>query len=239
MKYVITRNLFLILCVHGIVSGSALANTVDTFDAFDWGWYKQNGEHRRNLNTFTGQTVESNPESPTILNSYFAFDLKGRSGPVASAVLRIELEQYYGTDPFEMFTIYDVSTPISNLTADRSTVSNYDPDIFNDLQTGNIYGASSAAASDVGTIFEIPLSSQAVSDINNISNNLFAVGIHINDLTSGLGTFSAEGLRWTSGLPGEQMTHELILMPVPIPASLPLFISGIAGLFLIRKKTRY
>jgi hypothetical protein len=174
-----------------------------TIDAFDRGWYDDDGTHQdSNDNTFTGALADSR-----ILNSFFTFDLAALT-TVSSGVLRLELEEYFGRDPSEDFAVFDVVTSVPTLNA-----TNFGRiDIFQDLESGTIYGARTATRADVGSVLEIPLSGAAIADINAAAGGLFAVGVHVNHVTLGAGD---EGLRWGRGtLP---RTHQLVLVPGPPP----------------------
>ena len=66
-----------------------------------------------------------------------------------------------------------------------------------------LIGTFEVTAGDVGTINEIPLSAQAVSDITTAAGGTFAVGIH---LETGIGN---EFVRFSGA--SEARTHELRL----------------------------
>ncbi|HKQ50422.1 MAG TPA: S8 family serine peptidase [Phycisphaerae bacterium] len=165
-------------------------------DAVQRGWWMNDGFHdSTNNNTFTGQ----DGGGADIFNSYFSFDLSG-VGTVASATLRLELENYYGPDPSESVTVHDVSTPAATLEASGTNVA-----IFNDLQTGSVYATFTARASDVGTILDIPLSAAAINDIN-AAGGYFSVGLHCDQITLPSGD---EGVRFSQS--DEPRVHQLVL----------------------------
>ncbi len=59
-------------------------------------------------------------------------------------------------------------------------------------ESGAIYGAGTAAPSDVGSVLKIPLSDAAIADINATAGEFFAVGVHVDQITL---TFGDETLR--------------------------------------------
>jgi hypothetical protein len=180
------------------LAAPAPAQTTQTFDAFDRGWYDDSGFHDNpNKNTFTGQNGSGTEQ----FNSFFTFDLTGLTG-VSSGTLRLELESYFGVDASEAFTVYDVVTDVSTLNA-----SNFGRvDIFGDLESGSVYGTGTATPGDENTVLEIPLSNAAIDDINSAAGGLVAVAVHVDQITRVSGD---EGLRWSSGF--ESRTHQLVL----------------------------
>jgi hypothetical protein len=173
-------------------------------------YYRQTGAADRGYWDEAGDQPSSNDvtvagyNSATnyMYNSYFIFDLSGITGDKTGARLRLELQFYTSDDLSETFSVYDVSTDAATLEADGTGQTS----IFNDLQTGILYGAFEVTAGDVGTIIEIPLSAEAVSDINIAAGGTFAVGIHL-DTYSGGGIVS-EAVRFSSAAPG---TYQLVL----------------------------
>jgi hypothetical protein len=214
MKYAIP----LLLAIIGILNVNVAQAAI--FNAVDRGWYDHTGAHSSgNKNTITGQ----DGSGTTDYNSFFLFNLGSLSGTVTSGVLRLELEAYFGPDAFEAFTVYDVSTPAGLLSANNSGQVG----IFNDLQSGNIYGTGSATASQVGTILTINLSAAAIANINAAAGGTFAVGVHLNQITLPSGD---EALRFSGG--SESRVHQLDLQTsaVPEPATLSMFGLGALGL---------
>lgn len=174
------------------------ANYYRQTDATERGWWSEAGDHSSsNDNTFTGF------DGSYVLNSYFIFDLSGITGNKTGARLRLELQNYYGVDPSETCSVYDVSTDAATLEADGTGQTA----IFNDLETGNVYGTFEVESGDVGSIIEIPLSAKAISDINKAAGGTFAVGIHLDTYSGGIA--AAEGVRFSQL--SEARTHQLVL----------------------------
>ena len=176
------------------------ANYYRQTDATERGWWDETGEHESvNDNTWTG--FEGG--TAYMYNSYFIFDLSGITGDKTGARLRLELENYVSGDLSETCSVYDVSTDAATLEA----VGTGQTSIFNDLQSGNVYGTFEVESGDVGSIIEIPLSAGAISDINSSAGGTFAVGIHL-DTYSG-GGIAHEAVRFSAS--EEVRTHQLVL----------------------------
>jgi len=168
-------------------------------DETDRGWWDETGYHT----SFSIATVVGYYSSTQYMyNSYFVFDLSGITGDKTGARLRLELQLYTSGDLSETFSVYDVSTDAATLKADDTGQTA----IFNDLQTGEVYGTFEVTAGDVGTIIEIPLSAEALSDINTAAGGFFAVGIHLESYSGG--GMSDEVVRFSDVGPG---TYQLVL----------------------------
>ena len=206
--------------------GDTQAGTILTAD--NRGWFKDDGSHQAiNQNTLTGQDVSGRGTAQ--YRSFFVFDPSGISSPVTGTVLlRLEIERYDSPDPFETFDVFDVSTPASSLAMTFPSGSSVGTDIFDDLGTGAVYGTATAASSDVGSVIEVSLSSQASADLNAAisSSQAFAVGVRVR------GPFgsTSETIRFGIGNPGE--IHELVVQPIPEPTSLAIF-GGLGAIGLV------
>lgn len=201
--------------------------------AIDRGWWDSTGYHlATNGNTFTGHTPSANPYGIDY-NSFFVFDLSSVSGPVTSATLRLELEEYLGPDPSEMFTVYDVSTPTAELTASNSGQTS----IFDDLQSGTVYATATVAPSQAGSVVTVALSSAAIASINSAAGSTFAVGLHLDDASWRDRT---EGVKFSQG--EESRIHQLELTEspsaVPEPSALVLCSLGLATAAIARRIRR-
>ena len=228
------------VCLFASITSSRAAFGI-TIDAFDRGWYEDDGFHSAGIkNTWTGYTHLVPEDDFKLFNSFFSFDLAALSGTVTSGTLRLELEGYYSPDSSEAFTVFDVTTDVNTLIQSCPGLLQdpFDPcyRIYGDLQSGATYGTGVASVSDIGTVIDITLSPAALADINAASGGLFAIGVHLTEISSGLGDEGFEGLQWSSD--SEPRIHQLELTVVPIPPALWLFISGLIGLIgLARRKT--
>ncbi len=167
-----------------------------TKDAIERGWWRNTGNHTsNNNNTLTGQTSATNQ-----YNSYFIFDLAGVSGTVITAALKMEIENYGGTDISESMSVWDVSTAAATLEANGNSVP-----IYTDLMSGNTYGPFVVALTDKGKVLDIPLNAQAVTDINAALGGKFSVGMHVDSL----GGAGSEWVRFSAS--NEVRTHQLVI----------------------------
>jgi hypothetical protein len=166
-------------------------------EAVDRGWWRSDGHHDdANNNTYTGK------HGANEFNSYFTFDLSGISSTVVAAELKLEVENYFGTDAFETLSVWDVSTPAATL----DTWSVLQVQIYDDLMTGNQYGTFTAQPADVGSVKVIPLAPQAVADVTASLGGDFSVGVHVDTIMG----FVAQGVRFSSM--NEPRIHQLVLI---------------------------
>jgi hypothetical protein len=174
--------------------------SAQTFDAWSRGWYHDTGRHTAsNFNTFVGQSGTG----INLYRSFFVFDLRQLAHPVESGVLRLELEAFFGPNTGERFTLSDVTTDVATLRADQTTRT----DIYEDLGSGVVYGAGRLRKLDVGLVVDVPLTPEAIADINRVAGGHFAIGVRPDtiELSSG-----SEGLRFS--LAGERRVHQLVLV---------------------------
>lgn len=128
------------------------------------GWWNSNGSHSTgNDNYYTGISGSLD------YNSYFIFDISSLNNTVTSATLNL---QRYTTDVNAEIEFFDVSTNANTLENDSTNIS-----IYNDLETGNSYGSFTISNSgNVGDVLSFTLNSNAINDINNNTENYFAIG---------------------------------------------------------------
>ena len=196
-------------------------------DATDQGWYAKDlgvnfgdGVHTAsNENTLTGRATNDRD-----LRSFFVFDLTAEAEPVIAAELRLELENYSSGSASESFGVFDVSASASELNTDYG---DDDPDglaIYDDLGSGEVYASKTVAPVDVGSVIAIPLSAQAVSDLNASLGTDFAVGLDLDSSNDGGGV--VEFIRFSlNDEPGIQQLVLTRAAPVPVASA-----SGVAML---------
>lgn len=160
------------------------------------GWWTAEGNHiALNNGAFTGR-------SWIWCNAYFAFDLASVTGLVVGAKLRLEVEGYFGTDPFEPISVWDVTTSATFLEFGDASVATY-----TDLMSGSSYGGLSVLSSDAGQIKELSLNATALGDIQAGLGGMFSVGLHADDIATTTGP--PEGVDWSN--PNLSMVHELVI----------------------------
>jgi hypothetical protein len=162
-------------------------------EALHRGWWSDVFLHDEdNDNTFTGWFAGGR------YNSYFVFDLAGVTQTIASARLRLEVEEYFSVES-ETLSFWDVDT--DPLTLEASGAAN--EQILADLEGGHSY--ASLVVDPEQQFVDVELDLQAVSDLNAAAGGLFAVGVHVDTLVFG----DTEGIRFS--YLDEQRTHQLVL----------------------------
>jgi hypothetical protein len=179
--------------------------TTMTIDAIDRGWFAETGAHSaKQRNTATGFAGDLG-----LLRTFFVFDLSALSVPVLGATLRLELEAYLSGAASETFVVGSVNkVPARAMGASYSPGTASGQTIFEHLGTGTVYGQATVAHSDVGSLIEITLSSEAVADMQAAAGDLFAVGIWLPGIDQKADN-SMRLIRFSSA--SETRTHQLIL----------------------------
>ena len=209
----------------------ALASeTQSVLDSANKGWFNHLGEHRDHQNTYTGLATDDPyiTDAREICRSFFVFDLRNVALPVSSAELRMSINGYFSNMPSEILDIYDVSTSATDFNHTYPQNSS-GLAIFDDLGSGNSYGSFTVLSSDNGKVLDIPLNSQAVSNINASPDGFIVFGITARNAISLSGDM--KGVRFSNGNVGEVVTNQLLLTPVPEPSTvamlLPLALGGL------------
>ena len=150
-------------------TGSVVLNATST------GWWDQTGLHNSTnpnyLICFPGGHF-----CPDFLgfHDFFVFGLNSVTGTITSAFLSIgnPVGGFDSTDPTDLLSMYDVSTPISTLTASGTGQTG----IYADLGSGILYGSQVVSSVDNGTQVLITLNSAAISALNLARGGSFAFG---------------------------------------------------------------
>jgi hypothetical protein len=182
------------------------------------GWYDQTGFHdAANTNYISGRLTNNEHRNFTV------FSLSGLSGPIVSAQLQLfnpgpPFPGYSSPKPSEIFTLFDVSTPIPTLVANQTGQTG----IFTDLGTGVPLGAQVVSAADDGNIVTVTLNPAGLAALNAAEGRQIAFGGAITTLDPT--TTANEYIFGFANGPG---TVQLIVTAVPEPASLILMGMGL------------
>jgi len=149
--------------------GTSRADTLVTLNAIDSGWYRPSGLHDAANDNYIAGKVSSAGE----LRNFVVFDLSSVRGTIKSATLRLLNPSlgYQSVDPFEEFTVFDVSTPIAELMASNDTRT----DIHFDLGTGTSYGSAQVFDPSDNFVVAVALNGSAISNLNG-TRGQFAFG---------------------------------------------------------------
>ena len=193
-----------------LASNTARADTTVTLNFVDSGWYIQNGLHFSDSRIYlVGHSGESE------FHNFFVFDLSSLPpGTITNATLRLYHPElgYSSSDESETYTLFDVSTPISDLRAAHTEeTGGLRPDIYNDLGSGTIFGSIEVPRPDVNTgstIISTSLNARALNALNS-TRGLFAIGGAITSLNRSFGTSFDEYVFGGAGDANE--TRQLVL----------------------------
>ena len=192
------------ISINGNVLGHVGSGGTVVLDAIDRGWFRHDGRHSiTNKNSITGQ----DGSGTEIFRSFFVFDLSSISDAIAEATLNLELETYFGPDPFETVDVFDVFATADELGTSYTDGSPIGLSIYADLGTGNLYGTAVITPSDHGSIISFPLDLQAAMDISSKVGGKFAVGLKVQEpfsLPSG-----DEAVRFSES--SESRVHQIVL----------------------------
>ena len=166
----------------------------DLLNSINRGWYESDGT------TETGFLINDAPSNNYIAGRYcnfdevtgallghfefhnfFVFDLTGRTTPVTAASLRLLIPLdaasgpgaigYQSPFPSDVYTLFDVNTPLSTLQAGINLTS-----AFADLGGGVSYGSRVITSSDIATQITINLNPAGLAAVNANLGGFFVVG---------------------------------------------------------------
>lgn len=198
-------------------TGGPPADGAFSLPALDTGWYDQAGVHdAANMNYIAGRFANDEHRD------FAVFNLSGLPGPIIGAQLQLfnpgpPFPGYSSPKPSEIYTLFDVATPIPTLEASQTGRA----DIFADLGTGVPYGAQVVSAADNGSVVSVALNQAGLAALNAAQGRQFALGGAITTLDS---TLQDEYVFGFSSGPG---TVRLVVTAVPEPASRILMVMGL------------
>ncbi len=198
-----------ILLALVFISVANLANAATiTLNAVNSGWYMIDGTNNGTAtNFFSGYTSGNG-----YYRNWLGFDLSSVTENIISATLSVASNS--SNDSGQTFSWFEIITPYSNLGTQAGT------DIFEDLGTGNMLAQGIHTA---GTINLFTMNALGLSSLNSASS-LWAIG--------GLNGSANKAFGYTAGVgSGDHIQLVLETSPVPIPAAVWLFGSGILALF--------
>lgn len=218
------------LCIAGVASASTF-----TVSASDRGHFQNSGIHYRWISNYAVGNDLTNRE----FRGFYVFDMSSLiDHTITGATLSLFLpsDGYSSPDPSETVTLYDVlSTNIPDLLGDSGTIT--DTSIFDDLGTGESYGMADIFSSSAGSYIDIVLGSESLIDLNSAVGSNLAIGAAATSLNYGDGTQEVVFVN-TQSVPLDHTFLTLEATPIPIPASIFLFGTGLAGLIGTRLKRK-
>ena len=204
-------------CVYAAGARAALVT------ADDVGTYFPNirgtaASHNPHLDFYlAGEGIGILPEA----RNFFVFDLSSFDRQVAAAALHLSMPRhgYLSVDDTETFSLFDVDTEISMLTAGGRGAHLLG--VFADLGSGASYGSVVLGEGDEKTTISIDLSAGALVGLTAALGGKFAIG--------GAVTSIGNPLRYqlTFALAKGADNVQLELTFVPLPGAAWLFVSGL------------
>lgn len=169
--------------------------------------------------------ISTSPNTATYMGSYrswIGWDLSGVTGIISSATISVFSDSNNAGNA--TITLYDVTTPFSDLGAVA------DASIYTDLGTGNEYGTGNPIPGQFNTF---SLTSAAIADINS-ADTYFVVGARSNAANFNYGYNNGVGTN------PAYYKLDLVMSPavVPLPAALPLFGSALGFMGFIATRRR-
>ena len=169
------------------------------------------------------------------VRNFLVYDLASVTGPVTEATLHLysQSDGYVSPDPSETYTVFDVTTPIGDLTGGTGSPAS----TFADLGSGTVLGSVIATAASNGTFIDIALNSSGLAYLNAHLGSLVAFGGALTTLGAIGPPHQEPPLEILFGRNrAGVMSDTQLLTAVPIPPAVWLFGSALGLIGVMRRK---
>jgi PEP-CTERM motif len=146
-----------------------------TLQATDTGWYFQTGFHNPGNNNYIVGDCTSCGRSGSY-NNYFVFDLSQITATITSAVLDVGNGNGYVAGVLSTYSLFDVSAPVSSLDVSRNDGDATGISIFNDFESGTLFGSRSITSVVQNSQVQTTLNSDAIAALNRARGGQWAIG---------------------------------------------------------------
>jgi hypothetical protein len=203
---------------------STAGGEVVTRNTIGRGWFNDVGDHTANNgNYFVGNRASASV--PRQFRNFFVVDLSGVTAPIVSARMLLwnPLGGFASPQGTEVFRLFDVSTPIAELTADQVGR----PEIYADLGSGSIMGTYTATAESNGTVVSVDFDVLGLASLNAARGGLWVAGGAITTINGAVGRTDEFLFGGTLGRPDDGQTR--LEFTVPGPGAGVLVIAGMVA----------
>jgi hypothetical protein len=233
--------------VAGVTASTAHASLISVNRSAQ-GWFAQTGAHFvSNSGTFTGEDTTNlfgtAPLATYRFNSFFVFSLPTISGTTTAAAINLYASDLFNNNASYQFTIFDVGTAASAVSAAHSSGDAAGQAIFADLQSGTAYASFTVPRSYLQQQFHAVLSPATLADITAHSGGLFAVGISFTGSYQtpngpegvNFGAATDPQAQLVIGTDGTDISGAL-QNPVPLPTATAMGLAGLSALAVRRSR---
>ena len=146
-----------------------------TLTATDTGWLTEGGAHSStNQNYIVGECTSCQLSGN--FNDYFVFNLGSITAPITSAVLDIGNGNGYVAGVLSTYSLFDVTSSIASLDVDRLQGDLTGQSLFNDFQSGTLFGSRSITSVVQNSQVQTTLNANAIAALNAARGQVFAIG---------------------------------------------------------------